>query len=336
MADSRLEQLIEISNQLTTNDISKLKLLLKVPVALFEVEDGESFIFALKQWSGHNAFNFYQSLQSVRPDLVIIASKVPWLCCSIENEDEEVEEVEEGFTINSFINFMKAELTIGIQKMILIAHFKKAEEPINIEITLAKLLYKGKIKRNLEKLSKIMYAIGRNDLINKFKGYQRAFCQMEEEEFLFKFRNALKSAEKQVEEWKNYLKQYTKLQNIKVKQMLGKDDSVYLADVFVELTIVGQAPRAVNYEDETTYNEISFLRKIADNEIKIQPVDLQKELRYSKIDYPEIWCLIGNPGCGKTFLSKRIALTICEEELKRISFTISIPCRNAVKKQRAN
>ena len=235
---------------LDSSDKSKLKLLLKVPLALFEVEDGENFIFALKQWSGHNAFNFYQSLQNVRPDLVMIASKVPWLCCSIENE--EVEEVEEGFTINSFINFMKAELTIGIQKMILIAHFKKAEEPINIEITLAKLLDEGLIKRNLEELSIIMADIRRNDLINKFKGYQRAFCQMEEEEFLFKFRNALKSAEKQVEEWKNYLKQYTKLQNIKVKQMLGKDDSVYLADVFVELTIVGQAPRAVNYEDETT------------------------------------------------------------------------------------
>ena len=83
-----------------------------------------------------------------------------------------------------------------------------------------------------------MADIERNDLINKFKDYQKAFCQMEEDEFLFKFRNALKSAEKQVEEWKNYLKQYTKLQNIMVKQMLGKDDSVYLADVFVELTIV--------------------------------------------------------------------------------------------------
>ena len=326
MVDSTLKQLIEISNQLTTNDIIKLKLLLKVPVALFEAEDGENFLFGLKQWSGHNAFNFYQSLQSVRPDLVMIANKIPWLCSSIENEDEEVEE---GLTINSFINFMKAELTIGKQKLILIAHFEKAEEPINIEITLAMLLVKGLIKRNLEELSIIMADIGRNDLINKFKDYQKAFCQMEEDEFLFKFRNALKSAEKQVQEWKNYLKQYTKLQNIKVKQMLGKDDSVYLADVFVELTIVGEAPRAVNYEDETTYNEISFLRKIANNELQIQPVDLQKELRYSSVDYPKIWCLIGNPGCGKTFLSKRIALTFCEEELKQISFTISIPCRNA-------
>ena len=325
MVDSTLKQLIEISNQLTTNDISKLKLLLKVPEALFEAEDGKNFLFALKQWSGHNPFNFYQNLQSVRPDLVMIANKIPWLCNSIENEDEEVEE---GLTISSFINYMKAELTIGIQKMILIAHFKKAEEQINIEITLAKLLDKGLIRRNLEELSIIMDDIGRKYLINKFKDYQKAFCQMEEDEFLFKFRNALKSAEKKVQEWKNYLKQYTKLQNIKVKQMLGKDDSVYLADVFVELTIVDQAPRAVNYEDETTYNEISFLRKIADNEIKIQPVDLQKELRYSKVDYPEIWCLIGNPGCGKTFPSKRIALTFCEEELKQISFTISIPCRN--------
>ena len=326
MADSTLKQLIEISNQLSTNDISKLKLLLKVPVALFKVEDGEDFLFALKQWSGHSPFKFCQSLQSVRPDLITIASKIPWLCGSIENKDEKVEE---SLTINSFINFMKAELTIGKQKMILIAHLEKAEEPINIEITLAMLLDKGLMKRHLEELSKIMEDIGRNDLINKFKDYQKAFCQMEEDEFLFKFRNALKSAEKQVEEWKKYLKQYTKLQNIMVKQMLGKDNSVYLADVFVDLTIVGQAPREVNYEDETTYNEISFLRKIADNELKIQPVDLQKELRYSEIDYPEIWCLIGNPGCGKTFLSKRIALTFFEEELKQISFTISIPCRNA-------
>ena len=45
MVDSTLKQLIEISNQLTTNDISKLKLLLKVPVALFEAEDGENFLF---------------------------------------------------------------------------------------------------------------------------------------------------------------------------------------------------------------------------------------------------------------------------------------------------
>ena len=43
---------------------------------------------------------------------------------------------------------------------------------------------------------------------------------------------------------------------------------------------------------------------------------------------PEIWCLIGNPGCGKIFLAKRTTLRFSQNELTNISYTIAIPCSN--------
>ena len=52
-------------------------------------------------------------------------------------------------------------------------------------------------------------------------------------------------------------------QNKLVKQMLGKDKAVSLSHIYIELTIVKEQPKEINYEDETTYNEIAFLREIA-------------------------------------------------------------------------
>ena len=55
-------------------------------------------------------------------------------------------------------------------------------------------------------------------------------------------------------------------------------------------------------------------------------MDFTQELNQGR--KPEIWCLIGNPGCGKTFLSKRTALRFANSELPGIHYSISIPCRN--------
>ena len=53
---------------------------------------------------------------------------------------------------------------------------------------------------------------------------------------------------------------------------------------------------------------------------------MNANMKPHKVEEPEIWCLIGNPGCGKTFLTKRIALRFSEYELKHISYLIAIPC----------
>ena len=110
--------------------------------------------------------------------------------------------------------------------------------------------------------------------------------------------------------------------------MIGKDKLEYMESVFVDLTILKQEPRPFDLEDETTYNEIAYLRKIANKEVSIEPVDFTEELRTYEATNPEIWCLIGNPGCGKTFLSKRTALRFSSNELASIQYAISIPCRN--------
>ena len=174
-----------------------------------------------------------------------------------------------------------------------------------------------------------MVAVGRNDLENKLKAFQSAFIQMEDELFIFEFKKELKLLVKEIAEWMLSLKQYLTMRYSKVTQMLGDDETVSLAHVFVDLTIIKQKPRPIKVEDETTFNEIAFQRKIANKEIEIFPVDFTEELKTCKAETPEIWNLIGNPGCGKTFLAQRTALGFSQCEVTQISYSIAIPCRNA-------
>ena len=133
---------------------------------------------------------------------------------------------------------------------------------------------------------------------------------------------------KEMKQWEEKLRDFSKGQHRQVKQMLDDDELVSLEQVYVELTIVKQKPRAINMADETTYNEIAMLRKIGNNEVQITPIDITQELNTHKQEEPEIWCIIGNPGCGKTFLVKRTALRFSNSELIGMKYSISIPCRN--------
>ena len=109
---------------------------------------------------------------------------------------------------------------------------------------------------------------------------------------------------------------------------MGSDESVSLTDVYIDLTILSDLPEAIKLEDETTYNEIAMLRKMASQGSWRRQIDFTSELRFYKIKKPEIWCLIGNPGCGKTFLAKRTALRFSSNELTGIQYSISVACRD--------
>ena len=119
---------------------------------------------------------------------------------------------------------------------------------------------------------------------------------MEDGEFDSKFKRELLTQSKEMKQWEYKLKQFIFVQHEKVKQMIGSDESVSLAHVYVDLTILKQKPKPIDLKDETTYNEISFLRKIANREVEISPVDFTEELISYKPTQPEVWCLIGNPG----------------------------------------
>ena len=113
-----------------------------------------------------------------------------------------------------------------------------------------------------------------------------------------------------------------------VKQMFEDDEPVNLESIYVPLTIIKEKPRPVNKEDETTYNEIAYMRKIASKEIDIEPVNFSEELRKYNPSTPQIWCIIGNPGSGKSFLRHRTALWFGKGELPQVTYSLSIPCRS--------
>ena len=314
-------------NELKTEELIRILTQLRVPEVLYQdIKEGTNFLTALKKWSGHNSYRFYQSLNSVRPDLTPVACRIKWLCVSSAEQTEYKEE--EVLSIKTLIELMKSEISKANWELIYMAVTGEAGENVNFEITLNKLLEKGLIDRKLNTLKEIMKEIQRNDLIEKLQEYQNAFSAMEEGEFESKFKREVNNQAKELKQWQQKLKEFGKSHFKKVTQMLGKENQESLESVFVDLTILKQEPREIKMEDETTYNEIAYLRKIANKEIKITPVDFTKEITEYDSKEPEIWCLIGNPGCGKTFLAKRTALRFSSNELTGIQYSISVACRN--------
>ena len=321
-----LNALSDLAEELTNAEVVRLQEVIGIPEGLCkEVTNQIQFLYAIQRWKGHNPFIFYQALQDIRPDLIAIACDIPWLCSTSPTE---FEYQEEELSIKTLINLLKTEISKDKWTLIYMNMTEKTEEQVGFEITMKKLLEKGLIKKDLHKMSLILKSIKRLDVIEKLKAYQRVFAGMEDEEFASKFKREIHVFVKEIIEWESKLKQFSLAQFDTIKQITGSDEIVSLSHVYIDLTILKQKPRAINMEDETTYNEIAYLRKIANQEVEIRPVNFTKELKTYKPTKPEIWCLIGNPGCGKTFLAKRTALRFSSSELVGIVYSISIPCRN--------
>ena len=316
-----------LSKELKPEEITQIINKINLPEGLYqEIQQGSNFITVLKKWQGHDAFEFYQSLTGIRSDLLAVACKVKWLCVSSPDQVEYREEKQ--LSIKTLIELLKNEVSKGDWELIYIAVAGEAGENVNFEITLNKLMEKGWIEKDLFKLKNILVKMERDDLVGKLEQYQNEFNDMGEGEFESKFKNELGIQAKESKQWQKKLKDFGTMQFQKISQMLGKEKLEWLESIFVELTILKQEPRAVNMEDETTYNEIAYLRKIANKEVQIEPVNFTAELLAFEPKNPEIWCLIGNPGCGKTFLAKRTALRFSSGELDSVRYSVSIPCRN--------
>ena len=184
------------------------------------------------------------------------------------------------------------------------------------------------ISSDMKNLQRLMRVVNRMDIINQLREYENVFVGMSSDEFVGKMKRELSAQANEIAQWESKLKLFISMKSSTVTQIVGDDEAVILKSVFVDLTILKQKPRPVKLEDETTYNEIAYLRKIAKKEINITPVDFTEELKTCKAETPEIWNLIGNPGCGKTFLAQRTALRFSQYELTQISYSIAIPCRN--------
>ena len=324
---SGLTALTELSNELTIDNIKQIRNEIGIPEGLCEdLSQITNFIFAIKRWNQHNPFHFYLALKRIRPELTEKACRIKWLCNS--SPDGTDFQQQEELSIKTLMELLKTEITKAQWLLVYMIVTNEAKENVNFADTLNVLLEKRLINKDLSELSNILKAIQREDIAAKLQDYRNLFSTMEEGEFEGKFKKEISSQAKQMKEWEIKLREFAKSQFEKVKQMLGKDKLEWLENVFVDLTILKEEPREINFKDETTYNEIAYLRKIANKEVEIIPVDFTEEITTYEQTTPEIWCLIGNPGCGKTFLAKRTALRFSRSELVGIQYTISIPCRS--------
>ena len=318
----------EMANELTADDVAKLCFQLNIPVGVCDKDsDGVNFIFALRKWKEFNPYSFYQALTSMnRPDLIAIAINITWLCVS--EPTEITEQFQEPLSVKTLLSLLRTEISQKEWKVLAIGLMDKLQGRDDFESIITVCIEKQLITSNLIKLGKLLAVINRLDIAGKIKEYQTLFAEMSEDEFISKMKRELSAQANEIAEWESKLKVFLSMKSSRVTQILGDDEAVSLKSVFVDLTILKQKPRPVKLEDETTYNEIAYLRKIAKKEIKITPVDFTKELKTCKAETSEIWNLIGNPGCGKTFLAKRTALRFSQYELTQISYSIAIPCRN--------
>ena len=330
MAQSWLDikHLNELATEITSDDVAKLRLYMKVPSGVCDKDsDVVRFLFSLQTWKEFNPYLFYQALNSMnRPDLIVIAINITWLCVS--EPTEITEQFKEPLSMKTLLSLLRTEITQKEWNIIAMGLKSGLQFDGNFESIIIACLEKQLISSDLVNLRNMLIDLNRTETADKIKEYQILFIGMSEDEFISKMKRELSAQAIEIAQWELSLKKFIEIQNKDVKQMLGKDKSVSLADVYVDLTIVKEEPREINLEDETTYNEIEYLRKIANKEIEIIPVDFTEELQSYKPEIPEIWCLIGNPGCGKTFLAKRTALRFSHYELTQISYSIAIPCRN--------
>ena len=111
---------------------------------------------------------------------------------------------------------------------------------------------------------------------------------MSEKEFVGRMIKASKLQGEEIRHWENTFKQFLNIRNTMVKQMLGDNEEVSLSSVYADLTVVKQKPRPVELEDKTTYNEITYLRKIAKKRTKNNFGRLHRGFGIIQTDKPEI------------------------------------------------
>ena len=378
---SGFKPLIELGDELSTNDVQKLVSLLNVPGRLREeIKDGTDFLYAVKNWENHNPHLLYEGLHSIgRADSANKALQYPWLACEHQKEQKGYTPSEDSVSIKSLVRTLKNEFSnkdwVRISLIV-----SQIEPSMPFEAKMKILVKKGYVSSGLSRMCELMVVIQRVDVTYSLRPYQDVFHTMSDEIFLSKFDKEIDTLQKEVVTWESSLKKFIETQNRKVQQMFDDEKPVDLESVYVPLTIIEEEPREVNLKDETTYSEIALMRQIAEKGIKIRPINFKKELmKYNPYKFqfdsdletdaaptqsnqsngsddsddssqsissdeldkpdqprskakvytdPQIWCVIGNPGSGKSFLCHITALRFGKNQLPQFAYCLSIPCRN--------
>ena len=230
----------------------------------------------------------------------------------------------------SFVSLLRNELKSDQWKLIIgTGQSEKIPADLDFERALKLSIENGIINPDLGKLCDILTSAEREDLVGKIQEHSSAFVEMDETEFHSKLMEELEpQVIEEHEVWDKKLRHCTKKQNKKVSITFDDDENVLLESVFTNLTVLSVENATIDILEMNSINEITFLRTMSQKETTLETIDFIKYLTTEEPVEPEIICLIGNSGCGKTFLCKYIALLYGTYKLMKFRYVLSIKCNN--------
>ena len=321
----------EIAKSLTPQNVKQLQTILEIPSGIVERTATEplDFLYALK--FGGFQFEpaiFLDALQSIgRSDLIPIAQRLSWLTVSSANRSIGKET---PLSIGTLVTLLRTEIKINQWKLIVGTGLSEVvTSELDFESAFQLSIEKGLIKPDMATLCEVMIEIERHDLVEKIQKHVSVFKSMEISEFQNKLVNELGSEDKEEQvKWSNALRAYAKQLNKKVSILLDEEENVLLEHVYTPLTVVKEELANLKVGEGTTINEIAFLKSMSDNVNRLETVDFISLVSSLDSNEPEVLILIGNPGSGKTFLCKYLALLYGTYELNNFVYVLSVPCRN--------
>ena len=331
MAKSNYEEvklLNELANSLTEENVRALQEMLGIPSAIVERTGASQidFLFSLKfDLPELNSLLFIESLNRIgRNDLVPIANKLPWIISSDRGTRTRVVIP----SAETFVRLLKTEIKIAQWKLIMGGRLSvRVTEDFNFETTLKLSIEGGIISPDLGELCDAMTAIERYDIVEQVQTHASVFHGMNKTDFQSILMDELESADRgEQENWVIKLREYTKQQNEKVYLRFDDDEAISLESVYTPLTVVKEI--IIQSSEDTSLNEIDFLRKMSEREKSLKVVDFISTISTLDPNTPTVLCLIGNPGSGKSFLCKYLALLYGTSELTNFEYVLLIHCRN--------
>ena len=318
----------ELVSKLTSANVHLLQEILSIPPAIVETTgtNALNFLNALKfEIKDFKPSRFNQALETIqRPELIPLTRKIAWLNVG----STKAAYISTPF--ESFVTMLKEGVESAQWKLIIGTGLsEKVSSEVNFETAFKRCIEGDLVKPDLEILCEVMIAVDRHDIVQNIQKYSNVFQGMNKNEFHNKLMNELECDEKaDHENWSNALRAYVKQQNRKVSILLDEEENVLLEHVYTPLTVVKEELANLKVGEDTTLNEIAILKSMSDNVKRLETVDFIPLLSSLDSNEPEVLVLIGNPGSGKTFLCKYLALLYGTYKLNNFTYVLSVPCRN--------
>ena len=321
----------ELGKSLSTQNVKLLQEILAIPSAIVESTGTNQidFLNSLKfDFVEFNPFNFVEALKAIeRTDLIPIATKIPWIN---KGTSERIEKTRESTSTESFVALLRAEIETDQWKLIIGGGLsERVKSKLDFETAFRLCVESGLITKDLGDLCEMMIAVERHDIIENIHKHLTVFEGMNETELKTKLLEELETDTTQDHvNWIMKLQEYTKQQHESVYIHFDDEEAISLESVYTPLTIVEEEFMKVKANEETSLNEIAFLKAMSEKEKSLKVVDFISIISKQDPTKPKVLCLIGNPGCGKTFLCKYLALQYGNSKHTNFKYVLSTQCRS--------